>query len=228
VYVPEAVLRLRVLSWNLEPGNARWQELAAVLAGWDWDVSVLRRLPARWALPVATALDAEFRYAPAARHDRARQPRMLSWGPVSPFALTGEVDAVLARRDRVVSEWPADARQARRAQVHAARLACGIWIGSLTAGSPAPMVPPGLWAATGGEALLLAGPHVAPGNGALTEVAHGGEDAIWATPDLEPASDLDVLAGGAVRGNPPLALTLNHRSPAGAMPPDPDQHSAAG
>jgi hypothetical protein len=42
-------------------------------------------------------------------------------------------------------------------------------------------------------------------------VAGGGGDVISATPDLIPVTDVEVLAGGAVRGNPPLAVTLEHR-----------------
>jgi hypothetical protein len=228
VYVPGAVLRLRLLSWNLGPGTVRWPELAAVLAGWDWDVAVLRRLPGRWALPLATALDAEFRYAPTGGHAGSRLQRLLSRGAFSPPALPGgAVDAILARRDRVVAEWPADARQARNIGVHAARLACGIWIGSLAGASPTPTITPELWTATSGEALVLAGPHALPGAELLTEIAHGGDDAIWATADLQPVSDVDVLAGGAVRGNPPLAVTLEHHSVAVGIPPETSEPGSA-
>jgi hypothetical protein len=215
------MLRLRVLSWNLGPENARWQDLAAVLSGWEWDVAALRGLPPRWPLPVSKILDAEFRYASAGTQERSRLRRVLSWGPV-PLARSrgGPVDAIMARRDRIVSEWPADDRRLRAAGVHVARLACGIWVGNQQgAGDPGS---PGdeLAAAIGSEALVLAGPRATTAvdrpaeaslGPALIEVASGGEDAIWATADLLPVAKPEVLAGGAVSGNPPVAVTLEHR-----------------
>ncbi|HEY2006001.1 MAG TPA: hypothetical protein VGG87_06100 [Solirubrobacteraceae bacterium] len=221
------MLRLRVLSWNLGPENARWQDLAAVLSGWDWDVAALRGLPPRWPLPLSKSLDAEFRYAPADREDASWLRRLVSGGPV-PLVRSpaGPVDAIMARRDRIVSEWPADDRRLRQAGVHVARLACGIWVGNRQ-GTGDDLVGE-LAAAIGSEALALAGPRGATGIDALVglagaesptespglsliEVASGGEDVISATPDLIPVTDAEVLAGGAVRGNPPLAVTLEHR-----------------
>jgi hypothetical protein len=226
------MLRLRVLSWNLGPENARWQDLAAVLSGWDWDVAALRGLPPRWPLPLSKSLDAEFRYAPAGGEDASRWRRLLSWGPVPlvrPAA--GPVDAIMARRDRIVSEWPADDRRLRQAGVHVARLACGIWVGNRQ-GTDDDLFPGAeLAAAIGSEALALAGPRSLTGIDAvsgsalttgaespagspgpsLIEVASGGEDVISATADLLPVTDAEVLAGGAVRGNPPLVVTLELR-----------------
>jgi hypothetical protein len=209
------MLRLRVLSWNLGPENARWQDLAAVLSGWEWDVAALRGLPARWPLPLSKSLDAEFRYAPAAGGENVtRLRRILSWGPVPLARSAGSpVDAIMARRDRIVSEWPADDRRLQQAGVHVARLACGIWVGNRH--GPGDPAFPGaeLAAVIGSEALALAGPRATTGSPGpeLIEVASGGEDVISATPDLLPVTDAEVLAGGAVRGNPPVAVTLEHR-----------------
>jgi hypothetical protein len=214
------MLRLRVLSWNLGPGNARWQDLAAVLSGWEWDVAALRGLPPRWPLPLSKSLDAEFRYAPAGGEEGSPLRRLLSRGPVPLVrAAGGPVDAIMARRDRIVSEWPADDRRVRQAGVHVARLACGIWVGNRQgAGNPG-LGCTELAVVVGSEALALAGPRAATGieaapgspGPALIEVASGGGDVITVTSDLHPVTDAEVLAGGAVRGNPPVAVTLEHR-----------------
>jgi hypothetical protein len=216
------VLRLRLLSWNLGPESPRWQDLAAVLAGWEWDVAALRGLAPRWPLPLARALDAEFRYAPAGGEAGSRLGRLLSWGP-APLTRQagGRVDAIVARRDRIVSEWPADHRHVQRAGVHVARLACGVWIGTHDGGEDPAATRSALTAAVGDDALALAGPREtiginSTGDGlphrALTQVAGGGADGIWATSDLIPLAEVEVLAGGAVQGNPPLAVTLEHRA----------------
>jgi hypothetical protein len=214
------MLRLRVLSWNLGPGNFRWQDLAAVLAGWEWDVAALRGLPPRWPLPLTKSLDAEFRYAPTGAAADSGVRRILSWAPVALAGpRSGLVDAIVARRDRIVSEWPRQHRGAQRTGVHGARLACGVWVGNQNGVDESPRRTSELTAVVGDDALALAGPRAGmdgdPGASGLShrgliEVARGGEDGIWATPDLIPVAEPEVLAGGALRGNPPLAVTLEH------------------
>lgn len=206
VYVPACVLRLRVLSWNLAPGNPRWQELAAVLAGWDWDVAALRGVPARWPLPLATALDAEFRYSSTATG--LRLGRLLTLAPLRPGG--GEsADAILARDDRLVAEWPVEGRRAQRRGLHAARLAAGLWVAGIQDGVDAFDE---LLTVVGSDALVVCGPSAAAVPAALAEVARGGEDAIWASAALVAVEPAEALAGGAVRGNPPLAVTLERRA----------------
>jgi hypothetical protein len=207
-------VRLRVLSWTLGPGNARWQELAAALAGWEWDVALLRHLPSRWALPVATALDSEFRCTPPSAGRDSLLRRLLSASPQS--AERSGSDAVLARRDRVVAEWPVDRRRPTRAGIHAARLACGLWMGNLPDQDLDTDDVRALLTQARGDAVALAGPSRAgsderDGMTDLDEVAQGGGDRLWATRDLVPVSATEVLAGGAVRGHPPLAITLERR-----------------
>lgn len=223
------LLRLRVLSWKLSPGHARWPELAAVLAGWEWDVAALRGVPAGWPLPVSRALDAEFRYAPAPRAgspEGSRLRRLLSSGPL-PLAgpATGTVNAIVARGDRIASEWPPDARRARRTGLHLVRLACGVWVGNQRRADGARLAGE-LAAVIGDAALVLAGARAGmdiavPGR-PLAAVARGGEDGIWASGDLVPMGPAEVLAGGGAEGRPALAVTLEHR-PRSVMPaPGPD------
>ncbi|MEO6858230.1 MAG: hypothetical protein ABI323_06540 [Solirubrobacteraceae bacterium] len=207
-------MRLRVLSWTLRPGNARSQDLAAALAGWEWDVALLRHLPSQWALPVATALDSEFRCTPRSAGRDSLLRRLLS---ASPQRVDGSgSDAILARRDRVVAEWPVDRRRPTRTGIHAARLACGLWIGNLRDQDLGTDDVRALLTEASGDAVALAGPSRADSGEhdamtGLDEVAQGGGDTLWATRDLVPVSGTEVLAGGAVRGHPPLAITLERR-----------------
>jgi hypothetical protein len=218
------VLRLRVLSWNLGPGGARWQDLAAALAGWEWDVALLRDLPARWPVAVATALDAEFRCPSPGGAGWMR--RLLGSRPaalLSP-AGAGETDAILARYDRIVAEWPVAGQRGPETTINAARLACGVWVGNVQ-GEVTVSVSD--WASElGREAIVLAGPQAVepqdaslsaqkPTAGAqapiLSEVARGGADGLWATMGLVPVDGAELLAEGTAGGGPPHAITLERR-----------------
>ena len=61
-------MTLRVLSWNLYHGRADppagrplFDEFAAMLAGWSWDVALLQEVPPWWAPQLARATDADER-----------------------------------------------------------------------------------------------------------------------------------------------------------------------
>lgn len=212
------LLRLRVLSWRLSPGHARWPELAALLGGWEWDVAALRGLPRRWPAPLARALDAEFRCAPAHADGNwggSWLRRLLSSErlPAGPATTAG--DAIVARRDRIASEWPPAARRAPRTGLHMARLACGIWVGNQHGGEPGQPDRELSTVIGDDEALVVTGARAGmtidlPGR-PLAVVADDGEDAIWATTDLVPVAPAKVLAGGAAGGRPPFAVTLKQR-----------------
>ncbi len=130
-------VRLRVLSWSLGHATARWQDLAAALSGWEWDVALLRHLPPRWPVPVATALDAEFRCAPRPGGGGSMLSRLLAVRRDAEAGARVGTAVILARRDRLVAQWPADPRHSPRVGAHAARLACGIWVGNLASRSRA-------------------------------------------------------------------------------------------
>jgi hypothetical protein len=213
VYVPAGVLRLRVLSWNLGPGGARWQDLAAALAGWEWDVTLLRGVPGRWPVAVATALDAEFRCAPPGGPGWLR--RLLGSGPgtlLSPGA-AGATDAILARYDRIVAEWPDGGQRVPEPAVSAARLACGVWVGNVQMQTPPGSVTD--WVSElNGEAIVLGGSRaVAPQDPSttLTELGRAGADGLWATTALVPVGEPELLAGGTAGSGSPLAITLERR-----------------
>jgi hypothetical protein len=213
VYVPACVLRLRVLSWKLGPGGARWQDLAAALAGWEWDVALLRGVPGRWPVAMATALDAEFRCAPPGGPGWLR--RLLGSGPgalLSP-GTAGVTDAILARYDRIVAEWPDGGQRVPEPAVSAARLACGVWVGNVQGQTPPGSVTD--WVSDlDGEAIVLAGSRaVGPRDPftTLIELGRAGADGLWATTALVPVGEPELLADGAAGGGSPLAITLEQR-----------------
>jgi hypothetical protein len=214
VYVPAGVLRLRVLSWNLGPGAARWQDLAAALAGWEWDVALLRGVPARWPDAVATALDAEFRCAPPGGTGRLRQ-LLGAGGPGGLLSRrgAGATDAILARYDRIVGEWPDGGRRVPEPAVSAARLACGVWIGNVQMQTPPGSVTD--WVSdVDGEAIVLGGSRAVAAQDpftTLTELGRAGPDGLWATTALVPVGEPELLAGGTDGGGSPLAITLERR-----------------
>ena len=56
-------MSLRVLTWNLKHGRAvppagrdLFDEFAAALAGWEWDVALLQEVPPWWPAPLARRL----------------------------------------------------------------------------------------------------------------------------------------------------------------------------
>ena len=58
MYVPAVVGR--VLTWNLKHGRAvpsaghdLFDEFAAAIAGWEWDVALLQEVPPWWPAPLA-------------------------------------------------------------------------------------------------------------------------------------------------------------------------------
>src|SRR2546429_3957047 len=59
---------MRVLTWNLKHGRSvpssgrdLFEEFAAALAGWDWDVALLQEVPPWWPAPLGGQLHADWR-----------------------------------------------------------------------------------------------------------------------------------------------------------------------
>src|SRR3981081_4675028 len=70
-----AVLSLSVLTWNLKHGRAfpsagrdLFDEFAAALAGWDWDVALLQEVPPWWPSRLGARLQADWRLVLTSRH----------------------------------------------------------------------------------------------------------------------------------------------------------------
>ena len=68
-------MTLRVLTWNLYHGRADppagrplFDEFAAMLAGWSWDVALLQEVPPWWPPQLARATDADERHVLTSRN----------------------------------------------------------------------------------------------------------------------------------------------------------------
>ncbi|MCW3010053.1 MAG: Endonuclease/exonuclease/phosphatase [Solirubrobacterales bacterium] len=132
---------MRVLTWNLfhgrsVPGAGRDLEpdVAALVAGWTWDVALLQEVPPWWGPGLARASGASARTALTARNAllplRERLGRrfpdvMKSSGGANTILVRGQ--AITAHERAVLRWWP------ERRVVHAVRTADGAWWGNLHA-----------------------------------------------------------------------------------------------
>jgi endonuclease/exonuclease/phosphatase family metal-dependent hydrolase len=133
-------MRLRTLTWNLMHGRAvpgaggeLFGEFAAVLAGWEWDVALLQEVPPWWPAGLSARLGCEHRMVLTSRNGllAARRAIAVRW-PDLIKSNGGGANAILARRDRIVSHgslrlcrWP------ERRWVHAVQLGAGPWVANL-------------------------------------------------------------------------------------------------
>lgn len=132
---------LQVLTWNLfhgraVPGAGRHllDDFAAALAGWEWDIALLQEVPPWWPPLLAARLGAEERHALTSRNWLPSAQRWL--GERFPDLLksaAGGANVLLSRsgidghRHLLLRRWP------ERRVMHAARLACGVWVANLHA-----------------------------------------------------------------------------------------------
>jgi endonuclease/exonuclease/phosphatase family metal-dependent hydrolase len=131
---------LRVLTWNVfhgrsVPGAGRdlYEEFAAALESWQWDVALLQEVPPWWPDQLACSLRCEARAVltsrnallPVRRALAARAPDLMRAGG-------GGSNAILARSDRIVASGAATlCRWPERRRVHGVALACGVWVSNL-------------------------------------------------------------------------------------------------
>jgi len=216
-----------VLTWNLMHGRSQppagrdlLDQFAAALAGWEWDVALLQEVPPWWPAPLAAALDAEYRFVLTSRNGALALRRAIAtrW-PDLIKSNGGGANSILARRDRIVVHRTAQlCRFPERRWVHAARLACGIWVANVhaTAGdetrarSDGELTAASALAWTGGEPLALGGDFNLrePELGGVDRIASRDVDHIFIAPGLLPAGAAQVLDRGTLSDHPPLAATL--------------------
>ena len=103
-------MTLRVLSWNLYHGRADppagrplFDEFAAMLAGWPWDVALLQEVPPWWPPQLARATGADERHVLTSRNFLL--PCAVGWPsagptPSAPTAAAPTRSSCAARRSR--------------------------------------------------------------------------------------------------------------------------------
>ena len=139
-------MALRVLTWNLKHGRAvpsagheLFDEFAAALGGWDWDLCLLQEVPPWWPLPLGQRLAADQRLVltsrnallPVRRAIAIRWPDLIKSGGGSANAILVRGDAIVEHRVRRLCIWP------ERRWVHGVRLhGEGIWVANLHGGGP--------------------------------------------------------------------------------------------
>jgi endonuclease/exonuclease/phosphatase family metal-dependent hydrolase len=219
-------MRLRVLTWNLMHGRARPSagrdlrpEFTAALAGWEWDVALLQEVPPWWPEPLAADLHAEYRLVLTSRNGLLTLRRAIAtrW-PDLVRSNGGGCNAILARQDRIIAHHTRLLRRyPERRWLHAARLACGIWVGNLHA-SADPMR-----AARDGELATLTArawagrePLVLGGDfnqrefelAGLTRVGERDVDHVFVGPGVRMVREFEVLDRGTLSDHPPLVATV--------------------
>ena len=204
---------MRVLTWNLFHGRAvppaghdLFDEFAAALAGWEWDVALLQEVPPWWPPALAARLGVDQRFVltsrnallPVRRAIAARWPDVIKSNGGGANAILVRGDAVIEHRWRRLCIWP------ERRWVHAVRLhAADIWIANLHGGGPLRDAQRAAGAALrwagadpvvlGGDfnirGLSLDGWHYAGGHGVDLVFARGFHPGATQVLDHEPLSD---------------------------------------
>ena len=218
---------MRVLTWNVfhgrtvpGSGRSRFDDFAAALDGWAWDVALLQEVPPWWPEPLARACRAESRKVLTSRNWLLGVRRVVSdRDPDLLKANGGGCNAILVRGERVLEHrtlrlaWLPERRWA-----HGVRLSGGAWVVNLhaTTRAPARAMAECRRAATiahdwadhaplvlGGD-LNLAGRPELPG---LRHVAGNHVDHVLVF-GLEPAGRGAVLDRGTLSDHPPVAVDL--------------------
>lgn len=133
---------LRVLTWNLLHGRAvppagrdLFDEFAAALAGWSWDVALLQECPPWWPDRLGLRLGVDARLVLTSRNSLLVLRRAIAtrWPDVAKSS-GGGCNAILVRGDQVLEHrtlrlrtWP------ERRWLQAVRLRSGVWLGNLHA-----------------------------------------------------------------------------------------------
>jgi endonuclease/exonuclease/phosphatase family metal-dependent hydrolase len=222
-------MRLRVLTWNLMHGRARPSagrdlrpEFTAALAGWEWDVALLQEVPPWWPEPLAADLHAEYRLVLTSRNGLRPLRRAIAtrWPDVV-RSNGGGCNAILARQDRIIAHHTRLLRRyPERRSLHAARLACGIWVGNLHASEDAARAAQDGRLATltirawaGREPLVLGGDFnqrefELPG---LARVGERDVDHVFVGPGVVKVRESEVLDRGTLSDHPPLVSTVERQ-----------------
>lgn len=216
-----------MLTWNLfhgrtvpGSGRSRFDDFAAALDGWAWDVALLQEVPPWWPEPLARACRADSRRVLTSRNWLLGLRRLVSdRDPDLLKANGGGCNAILVRGERVLEHRTLRlARLPERRWAQGVRLSGGAWVVNLhaTTRAPARAAAECRHAATvahdwadhaplvlGGD-LNLSGRPELPG---LRHVAGNHVDHVLVS-GLEPAGLGEVLDRGTLSDHPPVAVDL--------------------
>jgi endonuclease/exonuclease/phosphatase family metal-dependent hydrolase len=220
-------VRLRVLSWNLMHGRSvpssgrdLFDDFAAALDRWPWDVALLQEVPPWWPPALSPRLGAEYRQVLTSRNGLPAIRRAIAqrWPDVIK-SNGGGANAILARRDRII-----DARAQRlcrlpeRRWAHGVRLASGIWLVNLhaTAHDDAGAERDGEQAAAAAARWAGGGPVILGGDFNLRTVEFDGfRHAAWSDVDhlfiggpLEDVGGHDVLDRRRLSDHAPVTASV--------------------
>jgi endonuclease/exonuclease/phosphatase family metal-dependent hydrolase len=131
---------MRVLTWNLFHGRSKpearrslFDDFAARLAGWEWDVALLQEVLPWWPVPLGRAAGASARMALTSRNVLSPLQRLIAESrPHVIKSWAGGCNAILVRgqavedhRSRLLRLFP------ERRVVHGVRLADGTWVSNV-------------------------------------------------------------------------------------------------
>jgi endonuclease/exonuclease/phosphatase family metal-dependent hydrolase len=134
-----AAVPLRALTWNLMHGRSvpgaghdLFDEFAAALGAWEWDVALLQEVPPWWPARLAGRLDADFDRVLTSRNAGLplRRAVAVRW-PDLIKSNGGGSNAILSRARIVDARALTLARWPERRRIHAVALASGVWVGNL-------------------------------------------------------------------------------------------------
>lgn len=135
-------VELRLLTWNLQHGRSvppaghdLFDEFAAALAGWPWDVALLQEAPPWWPDQLGRRLEAESRLVLTSRNSALALRRAIAvrW-PDLIKSNGGGCNAVLVRGATIAEHRTLRLRRRpERRQLQAVRLSSGVWVGNLHA-----------------------------------------------------------------------------------------------
>jgi endonuclease/exonuclease/phosphatase family metal-dependent hydrolase len=218
---------VRVLTWNLfhgrtvpNSGRSRFNDFAAMLGGWAWDLALLQETPPWWPEPLARACGADRRLVltsrnrllPLRRAISDRNPDLLKANGGGCNAILVRGQSVLDHRTLRLARWP-EGRWA-----HGVRLDGGAWAVNLHATTNAPKratkecrhaaVVAHDWAGRtplvfGGDLNLKGRPELP----SLEHVAGNHVDHLLVS-GFTPAGRAQVLDRGALSDHPPVAIDL--------------------
>ena len=213
---------MRVLTWNLKHGRAvpsagrdLFDEFAAALARWDWNLGLVQEVPPWWPSSLCDRLAADGRLVLTSRNALLPVRRAIAerWPDVAK-SNGGSCNAILVRGDSIAEHrvrrlciWP------ERRWVHAVRLRdAGVWVANVHCGGPARD------ARRAGETVVRwAGdlPVVFGGDFNIRGLAldgfacAGGHDVDYVfVRGLSGASQADVLDRGRLSDHAPVAVTI--------------------